>query len=228
MYPYQREALENALKILYKYYSSSTLKDTEILKKGFLKLTEHNGLVKEQQDKYFAYTNQDSKAYDILSEYYEEDDNKLPAYNFINRMSFWMATEKWRKSIVLIKLIELLQDLMKNEIIQQNEILFLTHCPDLIDQLKTHITEFNHYSKKEKGIEFIVRDLKEFPEQKMQGNLFKDTQINIYFYRSDLVSDIQKENIIDFKNYDNNGKWYLVLDEAHKGDSEESKTQAVL
>jgi type III restriction enzyme len=45
-------------------------------------------------------------------------------------MSFWMATGSG-KSIVLIKLIELLQDLMKNETIPQNEILFLTHRPDL-------------------------------------------------------------------------------------------------
>lgn len=222
LYPYQREALENSLKILYKFYQNNSKKDNETLKKDFLKLAEHNGLIKEQQEKYFAYTNQESKAYEILSEYFEEDTNQLPAYNFINRMSFWMATGSG-KSIVLIKLIELLQDLMKNETIPQNEILFLTHRPDLIDQLKAHIIEFNQYTKREKGIEFIVRDLKEFPEQKIQGNLFKDTQINIYFYRSDLVSDIQKENIIDFKNYDNDGKWYVILDEAHKGDSEESK-----
>lgn len=222
LYPYQREALENALKILFKFYQNTNKKEYETLKKDFLKLAEHNGLIKEQQDKHFAYTNQESKAYEILSEYFEEEANKLPAYHFINRMSFWMATGSG-KSIVLIKLIELLQDLMKNETIPQNEILFLTHRPDLIDQLKNHITEFNQYSRKEKGIEFIVRDLKEFPEQKIQGNLFKDTRINIYFYRSDLVSDIQKENIIDFKNYDNDGKWYVILDEAHKGDSEESK-----
>ncbi|MCB9211838.1 MAG: DEAD/DEAH box helicase family protein, partial [Ignavibacteriales bacterium] len=158
LYPYQREALENALKILYKFYQNNSKKDNETLKKDFLKLAEHNGLIKEQQEKYFAYTNQESKAYEILSEYFEEESNQLPAFHFINRMSFWMATGSG-KSIVLIKLIELLQDLMKNETIPQNEILFLTHRPDLIDQLKAHIIEFNQYTKREKGIEFIVRDL---------------------------------------------------------------------
>ncbi len=222
LYPYQREALENTLKILFKFYNDVNIKDYDTLKKDFLKLAEHNGLIQEQQDLHFAYTNQDSKAYEILSDYYEEESKKLPAYHFINRMSFWMATGSG-KSIVLIKLIELLQDLMKNKLIPQNEILFLTHRPDLIDQLKKHIAEFDNYIKKEKGIEFIVRDLKEFPEQKIQSSLFKDTQINVYFYRSDLVSNIQKENIVDFKNYDNDGKWYLILDEAHKGDSDESK-----
>ncbi len=220
LYPYQREGLENALKILYKFYNSK--KDTEILKKEFLMYLRNNGLSIEQQNKYFAYTNQESKSYEILSEYFEELEDKLPAFHFINRMSFWMATGSG-KSIVLIKLIELLENLMKNETIPQNEILFLTHRPDLIEQLKSHLVEFNQYTKREKGIEFIVRKIKEFPDQKMQGNFFKDTQINIYFYRSDLISDIQKENIIDFKNYDNDGKWYVILDEAHKGDSDESK-----
>ena len=32
-----------------------------------------------------------------------------------------------------------------------------------------------------------------------------------------------KENIIDFKNYDNNGNWFIFLDEAHKGEREDSK-----
>jgi len=220
LYPYQREALQNATKIIYKFYNNFT--DQEISKKQFLKLCEQNGLNKDLQKRHFTYSDTENTAYNILSEYFEEDDYKLPAWNFINRMSFWMATGSG-KSVVLIKLIELLQNLMRNEILPDNRILFLTHRPDLIEQLKKHITEFNEYTKKEKGIEFIFRDLREFPEQEMNGNLFKDTQINIYFYRSDLISDIQKENIVDFKNYDNNGKWFVILDEAHKGDSEESK-----
>ncbi len=220
LYPYQREALQNATKIIYKFYDNFI--DSEIAKKQFLKLNEQNGLNKDLQKRFFTYSDTESVAYNILSEYFEEEDYKLPAWNFINRMSFWMATGSG-KSVVLIKLIELLQNLMKNEILPDNRILFLTHRPDLIEQLKEHIVEFNEYIKKEKGIEFIVRDLREFPEQEMNGNLFKDTQINIYFYRSDLISDIQKENIVDFKNYDNDGQWFVILDEAHKGDSEESK-----
>jgi type III restriction enzyme len=220
LYPYQKEALQNATKIIYKFYDNFT--DTEIAKKQFLKLNEQNGLNKDLQTRFFTYSDTESTAYNILSEYFEEEDYKLSARNFINRMSFWMATGSG-KSVVLIKLIELLQNLMSNEVLPDNRILFLTHRPDLIEQLQEHIVEFNEYAKKEKGIEFIVRDLREFPEQEMNGNLFKDTQINIYFYRSDLISDIQKENIIDFKNYDNNGNWFVILDEAHKGDSEESK-----
>jgi len=220
LYPHQREALQNATKIIYKFYDN--FKDTEIAKKQFLKLTEQNGLNKDLQKRFFAYSDTESTAYEILSEYFEEEDYKLPAWNFINRMSFWMATGSG-KSIVLIKLIELLQKLIKNGLLPDNRILFLTHRQDLIDQLKKHIVEFNEYSKNEKTIEFIIRDLREFPDQEANPSLFPDTQINIYFYRSNLISDIQKENIVDFKNYDNNGKWFVILDEAHKGDSEESK-----
>jgi type I site-specific restriction endonuclease len=227
LYPYQREALENALKILFIYYQGGRNKDNDARKKDFLKLTEFNGLNKELQDEHFAYTNQESKAYEILVEYFEEEGNKIPCFHFINRISFWMATGSG-KSIVLIKLIELLQDLMRSELIPKNEIIFLTHRLDLIEQLKKHMAEFNQYSKKERGLEFIFRDLKEFPEQKMQGNLFKDTSTNIYVYRSDLISDVQKENIIDFKNYENNGEWFVILDEAHKGDSEEVNVNSTI
>jgi hypothetical protein len=48
-YPYQREALENALKILYKFYQNNSKKDNEALKKDFLKLAEHNGLAKNNK-----------------------------------------------------------------------------------------------------------------------------------------------------------------------------------
>ena len=219
LYPYQREALQYATKILYRFYHPFS--STECSKKEFLKLNEQNGLHKEYQ-KRFTYSDRESVAYGILSEYFEEEDLKLPAWNFINRMGFWMATGSG-KSIVLIKLIELLQNLMNNELLPDNRILFLTHRPDLIEQLKRHIGEFNAYMKVEKGIEFVVRNLREFPDQEVNGNLFKDTQIDIYFYRSDLISDLQKENIINFKNYDNEGRWFIILDEAHKGGSEESK-----
>ncbi len=40
--------------------------------------------------------------------------------------------------------------------------------------------------------------------------------MTVFYYRSDNLSDEQKERIIDFRNYDDNGKWYVLLDEAHK------------
>jgi type III restriction enzyme len=53
--------------------------------------------------------------------------------------------------------------------------------------------------------------------------------VDVYYYRSDLISDKQtnkqKGKIVNFGNYDNNGNWYILLDEAHKGDKEDSKRQ---
>jgi hypothetical protein len=51
--------------------------------------------------------------------------------------------------------------------------------------------------------------------------------LTVFYYRSDNLSDEQKEKIVDFKNYDNEGRWYIFLDEAHKGDREESKRQHI-
>ncbi len=222
IYAYQKEALENACKILFAFFENYATKDPNSLKRDFLRLAIQHGLSTEQKNKYFAYSHQESKAYDILATYYSEEHEVLPAYHFINRMSFWMATGSG-KSIVLIKLIEMLHDLMHNELIPQNDILFLSHRPDLIAQLKSHIAEFNEYTKRERGIELIIKDIREFPEQKRQGNLFKDSQVVIYYYTSHNFTDKQKDNQIDFKNYENGGQWYVILDEAHKGDSEESK-----
>ena len=157
LYPYQREALQNATKIIYKFYgnftdlSADAQAGTENAKKQFLKLNEQNGLNKDLQKRHFSYSDTESTAYNILSEYFEEDDYKLPAWNFINRMSFWMATGSG-KSVVLIKLIELLQNLMKNEILPDNRILFLTHRPDLIEQLKEHITDLTSTQKRKKAL----------------------------------------------------------------------------
>jgi len=51
--------------------------------------------------------------------------------------------------------------------------------------------------------------------------------MTLFYYCSDNLSDEQKERIIDFRNYDDNGKWYVLLDEAHKGDKEDSKRQHI-
>jgi hypothetical protein len=57
--------------------------------------------------------------------------------------------------------------------------------------------------------------------------MFGSQELTVFYYRSDNLSDEQKERIIDFHNYENNGKWYLLLDEAHKGDKDDSKRQHI-
>lgn len=221
LYPYQREALESARLLLYYFYKDKDTKSLEWLKKAFLMWFQRNRLEKYDIEKALEVDSAKS-SYSILKPYYERKDGVLPAHHFINRMGFWMATGSG-KSLVLIKLIELLHDLMRNDLIPKKEILFLTHRPDLIEQLRTHIEDFNRYTKKEKGFELLVCDLKEFAEYKTQGELYRSTQIPVFVYRSDLIAAERKETIVDFKDYENEGNWYVILDEAHKGDQEESK-----
>jgi type III restriction enzyme len=227
LYPYQQKALENALKILFVFYQQHETKDTTALKKDFLREVRRVGLSSEQERTHFEVSpkvkKQESKVYPILLPYYAAEYNRiLSSYHFVNRMSFWMATGSG-KSIVLIKLLETLNDLMQYEQLPRRNILFLTHRSDLIAQLKTHIAEFNTYLRQAKGVQLVVRDLKEFPKRHRDGDLFRSSFVDIYCYRSDLISDTQKENIVDFREYDNEGRWFVILDEAHKGDNDESK-----
>lgn len=215
LFDYQQKALENSLKALYLYYKSCEGNKTELYK-----YYQSNGLAED-----LSYTiKKDSKTIKYLLEY----DNDYPVVNdkisfeyFVNRMSFWMATGSG-KTLVIVKLIELLDHLIENEKISNNDILFLTHRDDLIQQFKNHIDEYNSFNT---DVTINLINLKDYAISKYNPLLNLGNSINVYYYRSDLISDEQKDKIVDYKNYDNNGNWYIILDEAHKGDREESKRQ---
>jgi hypothetical protein len=42
--------------------------------------------------------------------------------------------------------------------------------------------------------------------------------LTVFYHRSDTLSDEQKDKIVYFRNYDDEGRWYVLLNEAHKGD----------
>jgi type III restriction enzyme len=161
--------------------------------------------------------------YDLLTAYYPQENGKIPYAHLINRMCFWMATGSG-KTLVIIKLIQILKALMERGEIPQYDILVLTYRDDLIEQFKKLVAEFNYAGN---GIYIRLKELKEYPEVKRQQILFRNEEITVFYYRSDNLSDEQKERIIDFRNYDNDGRWYIFLDEAHKGDKEESKRQHI-
>ncbi|MDK2791605.1 MAG: hypothetical protein PWQ25_468 [Deferribacteres bacterium] len=215
LFDYQQKALENSLKALYLYYKNCEGNKTELYK-----YYQSNGLAED-----LSYTiKKDSKTIKYLLEY----DNDYPVVNgkisfeyFVNRMSFWMATGSG-KTLVIVKLIELLDHLIENEKISNNDILFLTHRDDLIQQFKNHIDEYNSFNT---DVTINLINLKDYAISKYNPLLNLGNSINVYYYRSDLISDEQKDKIVDYKNYDNNGNWYIILDEAHKGDREESKRQ---
>ncbi|MBU5689395.1 MAG: DEAD/DEAH box helicase family protein, partial [Candidatus Aenigmarchaeota archaeon] len=143
--------------------------------------------------------------------------------NFINRTAFWMATGSG-KTLVIVKLIEVLKKLIDAGEIPKKDILFLTHREDLINQFKKHVEEFNELSI-ERGLKINLKDLTEYEKVKRESLTPFFNEVIVFYYKADCISDEQKEKLIDFRNYENNGNWYVILDEAHKGDKEESKRQ---
>ncbi len=214
LYDYQQQALQNALKALYKYYIE--FKED---KNKFFNFYKDNGFV-ENLD-FTLNNNKNKKIFEEFDKDYLIQDNKIAFSNFINRMSFWMATGSG-KTLVIVKLLELLGKLIEEGQMPQKDILFLTYREDLIEQFKNHIEEFNRSNN---DLYIKIFDLKQYESVKMGNRLVFGKEVNVFYYRSDLISDEQKDKIISFRNYDNNGNWYIILDEAHKGDREESKRQ---
>lgn len=229
LYDYQQQALRNALKALWKYYEhfvdhqqGETDDANRQRKQRLCQWYRDNGLSEDlsiEPKSTFA---------DLLREYYADyidaQTGKVAYEAFINRMGFWMATGSG-KTLVIVKLIELLGRLRRLGEVPPCDILFLTHRDDLIEQLKRHVDEFNASH----GDPLIVLyELKEYTAVKRERrSLFQDNEIAVFYYRSDNLSDEQKEKIVDFRNYDNDGRWFVLLDEAHKGDREDSKRQHI-
>ena len=223
LWDFQQDAISSALKLLWKYYESFL--DYDIREEA-----ENNR--KRKQQLYNLYLDNDmeenldinldkrnKKITGILNEYYTTQNNHISYNNFINRMGFWMATGSG-KTLVIVKLIDILIRLKEKNEIPDCDILFLTHRDDLLEQFKRLIDEFN----KSNSSNIELHELKEYAEVKRVKSLFG---VPVFYYRSDNLSDEQKEKIISFKNYDNNGNWYIFLDEAHKGDKEDSKRQHI-
>ena len=188
LWDYQQNALKNAIKVLWKYFEDfvdyQEKENSEIngeRKKDFFKWYQDNGL-EENLD--IGLDRRKRNIYNLLTEYYPQDNGKIPYEHFINRMSFWMATGSG-KSLVIIKLIEILIQLMERKEIPSYDILILTHRDDLIEQLKKHVDEFNYANE----TKIILKELKEYPEVKRQRTLFGTT---VFYYRSDNLSDEQK------------------------------------
>lgn len=226
IYDYQEEALKNAIKILQLYFQSiEDCKENEplginekrksYLLKEYVKRGLDPGLLATKKSK-------SRKIYQILSEFFKSEGDTLSYEHFINRMSFWMATGSG-KTLVLVKLIEILNTLMKRKEIPPRDILILTCREDLREKMEEYVEEYNDYN----ALKIRLWSLKDFNRVKYGGVLPKgENSVDVFLYRSDLINDEEKEKFVDFRNYENNGRWYILLDEAHKGDKQESKRQA--
>ncbi|MGB9663151.1 MAG: DEAD/DEAH box helicase family protein, partial [Moorellaceae bacterium] len=227
LWDYQQAALENALKVLWKYFEQALdYREGEQVeeanakrKQVFFRWYRDHGL---HLDLSLNLKNEKKDIYKLLAEYYPCEEGEIPKISyehFINRMCFWMATGSG-KTLILIKLLELLHTLIRRREIPPYDFLVLTHREDLIRQLQRQVEEFNLTRE----TKINLRELKDYPELKRYR---PGEGATVFYYRSDNLSDEQKERIIDFRNYDNQGQWYVFLDEAHRGDREDSKLQHI-
>ncbi|MCD6514480.1 MAG: DEAD/DEAH box helicase family protein [Candidatus Odinarchaeota archaeon] len=219
LWNFQQEALKNAIKVLYSYF-----KDNQADKLKFYQRYKLNGLdedLEKNLDIKVSKVNRDVLS--ILPQYYPIEYDRIKFRNFINRAAFWMATGSG-KTLLIVKLVEVLKKLMELGEIPKKDILILTYRDDLINQLRRHVNEFNELAI-ERGFRINLVELTEYDKVKRESLIPFFNEITVFYYRSDLISDEQKEKLIDFRNYENNGNWYIILDEAHKGDKEEAKRQ---
>jgi len=218
LYNYQINAIKNAIKTLYTFFAdkNGTKEFYNYLKMNKIIENEYDLYKSDNKDKISMLKN---NRFDFLSNYYNlSDNNILNGYQLFNRMCFWMATGSG-KTIVIIKLIETIKYLQKQNLLPNYDILLLFPREELIYQFREQLEDYN----KGKQTHLNLVNLKKYDEEKVQLSLF--SQDNIYYYRSDLIRDKKTENYIDFKDYINDGKWFLFLDEAHRGEKENSLLQ---
>ncbi|MBP6977629.1 MAG: DEAD/DEAH box helicase family protein [Lentimicrobiaceae bacterium] len=218
LFDFQKQGLQNALKGLWLYFAEKKANKqslfTHYQANGFTENFDYD-LKKREGKKTARYLLEYDKDYPAV-------DSKIPFAHFINRMSFWMATGSG-KTLIVVKLIELLGKLIAEKELPARDILFLAHRDDLLDQFKNHVDEFNSFNFDTK---INLKNLRDYENVKRENALpFAKNEITVFYYRSDLISDEHKEKIVNFQNYDNGGQWYILLDEAHKGDKEDSKRQ---
>ncbi|AFX89912.1 DEAD/DEAH box helicase family protein [Helicobacter pylori] len=212
---YQQQALINAFRMLVAYF-----RDFKEDKKEFYAF---------YQERYsFAncdFTNK--KLNHLLKSHFKVKNQRVSFENFINRLAFYMATGSG-KTIVIIKLVELLSVAIRMGLIPKKNIMFFSANENLIKQFEKEIEKYNRGKDFSKQIDF--KNLKSVTHKDFH-RAPKDSfieKITLFYYRADLMNDEEsKENLLNYKDYWDNGENYVILDEAHKGNKSESKRQAI-
>lgn len=235
LYDYQQSAVENAIKALYLYYeqcvnylqNEDDFSENNIRKQKLLDIYKKEGLFldKKGNPQTIKLSSYGKETFNILSDYFSEGKSKyeISYHNIINQASFWMATGSG-KTLVLVKIIEILKQLTELGEIPNNDILILTANDALITQIKKHIDEYNFASR----YHINVHDLKDYHKTKRFHNTMLKEDINVFLYNSrNLITGDTKIKQLAHREYDNFGNWYIFLDEAHKGDKTDSKAQNI-
>ncbi|GHP27041.1 helicase [Helicobacter pylori] len=211
---YQQQALINAFRMLAAYF-----RDFKGSKKEFYAFYQ----------KHYSFAHCDfthKKLNPLLKSHFKVENQRVSFENFINRLAFYMATGSG-KTIVIIKLVELLSVAMGMGLIPKKNIMFFSANENLIKQFEKEIEKYNRGKDFSKQIDF--KNLKSITHKdfhRAPKGFFE--KIALFYYRADLMSDEEsKENLLNYKDYWDNGENYVILDEAHKGNKSESKRQAI-
>ncbi|OPG45989.1 DEAD/DEAH box helicase family protein [Helicobacter pylori] len=212
---YQQQALINAFRMLVAYF-----RDFKENKKEFYAFYQEH----------YSFANCDfakKKLNPLLKSHFKVKNQRVSFENFINRLAFYMATGSG-KTIVIIKLVELLSVAIRMGLIPKKNIMFFSANENLIKQFEKEIEKYNRNKDYSKQIDF--KDLKSVTNKDFHHapkNSFIE-KIVLFYYRADLMNDEEsKENLLNYKDYWDNGENYVILDEAHKGNKTESKRQAI-
>ena len=228
LYDYQTDALKNAARALYYYYGKgeNDWQPTEPENTDDRRKRDFAGRYDSHIDgftvsKYETEAKrrhlEENPVFRILSEFISPQGEEIPYRQLINRMCFWMATGSG-KTLVMIKLIEYLVRLRERREIPPHNILILAPGDHLIGQIQRTVEEFNRF-----GLSINMVPLRNVGKA---HQIRLDDHATVYYHRGDNVSDVRKEALIDYREYQHAGKWYVLLDEAHKGGKEDSKRQA--
>ncbi len=212
---YQQQALINAFRMLVAYF-----RDFKENKKEFYAFYQ----------KHYSFANCDfakKKLNHLLKNSFKVENNCVKFENFINRLAFYMATGSG-KTIVIIKLVELLSVAIRMGLIPKKNIMFFSANEHLIKQFEKEIEKYNRNKDYSKQIDF--KNLKSVKNKDFYHapKDFLMEKIVLFYYRADLMNDEEsKENLLNYKDCWDNGENYVILDEAHKGNKTESKRQAI-
>ena len=229
LYNYQEDALRCAARALYLYYGKDgngyhpgESQDIDSARKqDFANRYSSSQIgdfsVKQYETNSDRQNRRESPVFKILSGFITPQGEEIPYRQLINRMCFWMATGSG-KTLVMVKLVEYLHRLKERGEIPPHKTLILAPSDHLIGQIRRTIEEFN-----QTGLNIDFVHLRESGKIS-QGRL--GDSVTVYYHRSDNLSDMQKDALTDYRNYEDDGKWYVLLDEAHKGGKEDSKRQA--
>ncbi|MGL2565556.1 DEAD/DEAH box helicase family protein [Helicobacter pylori] len=211
---YQQQALINAFRMLVAYF-----RDFKENKKEFYAFYQEH----------YSFANCDftnKKLNHLLKSHFKVKNQRVSFENFINRLAFYMATGSG-KTIVIIKLVELLSVAIRMGLIPKKNIMFFSANENLIKQFEKEIEKYNRGKDFSKQIDF--KNLKSVTHKdfhRAPKDFFE--KIALFYYRADLMNDEEsKENLLNYKDYWDNGENYVILDEAHKGNKTESKRQAI-